>query len=300
MTKQMKADLALLLVTVIWGSSFVLTKNVLDYLPTFNFLAIRFIIAAVISGIIFYKNMLRTDRHTLKYGVLIGAILFAAYGFQTVGLNYTTASKSGFITGFSVVIVPLFSALLLKLKPHREAVAGVILAMVGLGFLTLNASLSLNVGDFYTLIAALMFAMHIITVGKYTVKVDSIAMAVIQIAVVGILSLFFSLGIERPIIPKDINVWSAILILAMLATSGAYIIQNAMQKFTSPTHTALIYTGEPVFSALFAYLLLGERLTVQGILGSLLILSGMLVSELDWKALLKNHKARLGSSNSSK
>ncbi len=300
MTKQMKADLALLLVTVIWGSSFVLTKNVLDYLPTFNFLAIRFIIAAVISGIIFYKNMLRTDRHTLKYGVLIGAILFAAYGFQTVGLNYTTASKSGFITGFSVVIVPLFSALLLKLKPHREAVAGVILAMVGLGFLTLNASLSLNVGDFYTLIAALMFAMHIITVGKYTVKVDSIAMAVIQIAVVGILSLFFSLGIERPIIPKGINVWSAILILAMLATSGAYIIQNAMQKFTSPTHTALIYTGEPVFSALFAYLLLGERLTAQGILGSLLILSGMLVSELDWKALLKNHKARLGSSNSSK
>lgn len=295
MTKQTKADLALLIVTIIWGSSFVLTKNALNHLPTYNFLAIRFILAALISAGIFFKNIQRIDKLTLKYGVIIGIILFAGYAFQTVGLNYTTASKSGFITGFSVVIVPVLSALLLKQKPHREAVIGVIFAIIGLGFLTLNSNLSLNIGDFYTLIAALMFAFHIITVGKYTVKVDSIAMAVIQIGVVGILSLFFSIGLqENPTLPKGFEVWSAILILATLATSGAFIVQNTMQKFTSPTHTALIYTGEPVFSALFAFIMLGERLTTQGIFGSLLILSGMLISEVDWKFLIKNKKEAVG------
>ncbi|SCZ09955.1 DMT family transporter [Alkaliphilus peptidifermentans] len=283
MTKQLKADLALLGVTIIWGSSFVLSKNALDYLPTFNFLAIRFIIAAILSSIVFYKNMCSIKKDTLKYGVLIGLILFGGYALQTVGLNYTTASKSGFITGFSVVIVPVLSALLLKQNPHKEAVIGVILAIFGLGFLTLNSTLQLNIGDLYTLIAAVMFALHIITVGKYTVKVDSIAMAIIQIAVVGILSLFVTFTIETPIIPKGFEIWSSILILSILATSGAFIIQNAMQKFTSPTHTALIYTGEPVFSALFAFILLGERLNRQGVLGSILILSGMLISELDWK-----------------
>ncbi|KAB3534777.1 DMT family transporter [Alkaliphilus pronyensis] len=292
MTKQLKADLALLGVTVVWGSSFVLTKGALDYLPTFNFLAIRFIIAAFLSSIIFYKNMLSIKAETLKYGVLIGVVLFAAYALQTVGLNYTSASKSGFITGFSVVIVPVLSALLLKRPPHKEAIVGVILAIIGLGFLTIDSTLLLNKGDFYTLIAAIMFALHIITVGKYTVMVDSIAMAIIQIAVVGVLSLFVTLSVENPIIPKGFDIWSSILILSMLATSGAFIIQNAMQKFTSPTHTALIYTGEPVFSAMFAYLLLGERLTGQGIFGSILILAGMLISELDWKRFFAVNKEK--------
>ena len=296
MTKQLKADIALLIVTIIWGSSFVLTKNALEYLPTYNFLAIRFLLAALLSAIIFHKNMRTINRDTLKYGCIIGVILFLGYAFQTVGLNYTTASKSGFITGFSVVIVPIVSAFILKQRPHKEAVIGVCFAIVGLGFLTLNSSLTLSIGDFYTFIGALMFAMHIITVGKYTVKVDSIAMAVIQIAIVGILSSFgtFIAG-EATIIPRGFDVWFSIFILAALATSGAFIVQNTMQKFTSPTHTALIYAGEPVFAALFAYLMIGEVLSPQGIFGSILILSGMLVSELDWKTLFNSHKKKLPS-----
>ncbi|MBM7615207.1 DMT family transporter [Alkaliphilus hydrothermalis] len=292
MTKQLKADLALLMVTIIWGSSFVLSKNALAYLPTYNFLAVRFILAALISAIIFYKNIISMDKDTLRYGLLIGVILFAGYAFQTVGLNYTTASKSGFITGFSVVIVPIFSALLLKQKPHRAALIGVAFAIVGLGLLTLNSTLTLTKGDFYTLICAFLFALHIITVGKYTVKVDSIAMAIIQIAVVGFLSLIFSFAIETPIFPTGKTVWFNLLILAIFATSGAFIIQNAMQKFTSPTHTALIYTGEPVFSAMFAYILLKEVLPPQGIVGSVLILLGMIVSEVDWKAVFSKSEQK--------
>lgn len=297
MSKQLKADLSLLAVTVVWGSSFVLTKNSLDHLATYNFLAIRFLLAALISGIIFYKNIINADKNTIKYGILIGVILFTGYAFQTVGLNYTSASKSGFITGFSVVIVPILSAFLLKIKPHKSAVIGVTFAIVGLGFLTLDSSLSLSIGDLYTLICSLMFALHILTVGKYTVDVDSIAMAIIQIGVVGILSLFFSFATEKPIFPTGSDIWVPMFILSALCTSGAYIVQNYMQKFTSPTHTALIYSGEPVFSAIFAYFVANEVLTKRAILGCVLILVGMIVSELDWKAVLsKDKKEKLQSS----
>lgn len=290
MSKQLKADLALLGVTIIWGSSFILTKNSLDHLETFNFLVVRFIIAAVLSSIIFYKNMLHLQKDTLIYGIRIGIILFSGYALQTMGLNYTTASKSAFITGFSVVIVPLLSSLLLKQKPNKAAVIGAVLALTGLAFLTLETSFSLNIGDLLTMMAAFLFALHIITVGKYTVKVDSVALGIIQVAVVGCLSLIFTCIRETPILPKGSDVWFSILFLAVACTSVAFLVQNIMQKFTSPTHTALIYSGEPVFAAIFAYFVAGERLTIGGIFGAAMILSGMLIAEMDWKALFVRKK----------
>nr|WP_054870479.1 DMT family transporter [Caloranaerobacter sp. TR13]KPU27580.1 multidrug DMT transporter permease [Caloranaerobacter sp. TR13] len=280
MSKQLKADLALLLVTIVWGSTFVITKNALEDIPTYNFLTIRFILAFVVSSLIFFNNIKNLNKKTIFLGSIIGIVLFAGYAFQTVGLLYTTASKSGFITGFSVVLVPVFSAILLKKIPNTSTIIGVLLAILGLGFMTLNTNLSLNIGDFYTLICAFAFAFHIILVGKYTSQVDSIALAVIQIGIVGMLSLIFSLSTENFIIPKSLDIWIAIFITGVLATSGAYIIQNTMQRFTSPTHTALIYTAEPVFSAIFAYILLNEVMTTKAILGSILILTGMIVSEI--------------------
>ncbi|QUH24720.1 DMT family transporter [Serpentinicella alkaliphila] len=292
MTKQLKANLSLLFITIIWGSSFILTKNSLNHLPTYNFLAIRFIISSFISIIIFRKKLISVDAPTIKYGILTGLVLFAGYAFQTVGLNYTTASKSGFITGFSVVIVPVFSAFLLKSKPTKPAIIGVIFAIIGLGFLTLDSNISLNIGDLYTLICALAFALHIISISKFTVKCDSINLAVIQIFVVGILSLLFSFVLEKPTIPTGINIWINIVILAVLATTIAFLIQTTMQKYTTATHTALILSAEPVFSAFFAFLIAGEMLPSGGILGSALILSGMLISELDWNNILHYLKNR--------
>ncbi|MFZ5966626.1 MAG: DMT family transporter [Bacillota bacterium] len=283
MNKQQKADLALLGVTLAWGVSFILTKNSLASLSTFNFLGVRFLIAALTSAVFFYKRMLKLDKDTLKYGIIIGMIMFSGYATQTLGLNYTTASKSGFITGFSVVIVPIFSAIVLKKAPKPSSVLGVVFAIIGLGLLTLDSNLTLNIGDLYTLIGAFCFAFHIITVGKYAVQVDAINLAILQIGVVGILSMTVSFLFENPIIPSGTNVWFSILFLSFVCTSGAFIIQNAAQKYTTATHTALIFTGEPVFSAIFAYLLAGEVLNGRGIIGSILIVSGMLVAELDVK-----------------
>ncbi|KXG76491.1 DMT family transporter [Thermotalea metallivorans] len=281
MKKQYQADLALLGVTLAWGVSFILTKNSLATLETFNFLGIRFLIAAIASALFFYKRFMKLDRATLKYGIFIGIIMFSGYAAQTIGLNYTTASKSGFITGFSVVIVPIFSAIVLKKIPRFSSVIGVIAAIIGLGLLTLDATLQLNIGDFYTLIGAFCFAFHIITVGKYAVQVDSINLAILQIGVVGILSTVVSVIFETPILPTDEGAWFSILFLSFVCTSGAFIVQNAVQKYTTTTHTALIFTGEPVFSAIFAYFLLGEVMNARGIFGSILIVAGMLVAELD-------------------
>ncbi len=289
MSKQLKADFALLLVTVVWGTTFVITKNALEDIPTYNFLAIRFLLAFFVSGLIFYKNILKANKKTILYGILIGLILFLAYAFQTVGLNFTTASKSGFITGFSVVIVPVISAIILKKSPEKNAVIGVILAIIGLGLMTLNSSLIPNIGDFYTLLCAFGFAFHIILVGKYTVHVDSVCLAVIQIGVVGVMSLIFSLFLEDFSMPASSQTWIGIVITGILATSGAYIVQNTMQKFTSATHTALIYTAEPVFSAIFAFILLNEMMSTQAIIGSFLILAGMILGEIKLKTAKKQN-----------
>lgn len=288
MSKQFKADIALLLVTVGWGASFLLTKSSLSELSTFNFLTIRFFVAFILSAIIFYKKMVNVDKNTFKYGIILGVVLYASFAFQTIGLNYTTASKSAFITGFNVMLVPVFSTLLMKKIPDKKVVFSIIIAFIGLGLLTLNNNISgINIGDIHTFICAILCAIHILLVGKYTVKSESVALAVIQIGVCAVLSLITSLAFETPVMPTSYNVWINIIILSVVCTSGAFIVQSIAQKFTSPTHTALIYTAEPVFAAMFGYIIMGEMLSNKGIIGALLILTGMIITEVDFKILFK-------------
>ncbi|MDW7669166.1 MAG: DMT family transporter [Bacillota bacterium] len=293
MTSQRKADISLFLVTIGWGISFLLTKNSLDFLETYNFLAIRFLLAFFISFGIFYKKFKNLNKKTVKYGIGLGVLLFLHYALQTVGLNYTTVSKSAFITGLNVIMVPVFSALIIKTIPERKVVFSTIIAFTGLGLLTLNGNIDgVNIGDVYTFLCALVFALYIILVGKYTVKVESISFATIQLGVVGILSLITSFMIETPIIPTEAAAWGNIVFLSVVCTSGAYIVQNVAQKFTSPSHTALIYTGEPVFAAFFGYIFLEELLSFRGTLGALMILSGMLIVEVNFKKLFKSKKSK--------
>jgi len=299
MTKQMKADLGLFLVTIGWGASFILTKNSLGELQTFNFLAIRFILAFGLSAAIFFKDMIKTDRKTLIGGLILGVVLYASFALQTMGLLYTTASKSAFVTGFSVVLVPLFTAFLSKKLPEKKITFSVVLAFVGLGLLTLNGSaLGINIGDFYTLISAIIFAFYIIMVGKYTAKTQSVPLAIVQLGVVGLLSVFTTFTLENPQMPESLSVWTNIIILSVVCTSGAYIVQSVAQKYTTATHTALIYSAEPVFAAIFGYFVVGEVLNGRGLLGAGLVLTAMLLSELDLKLIFrKNIKVLVQSLN---
>jgi drug/metabolite transporter (DMT)-like permease len=279
--KGIQAEIYLLIIVIIWGSTFALIKGVIDTIPPYTYLAYRFLLAALILVVIFWKRLKKLNIMILKKGSLIGIFLFLGYTLQTVGLKYTTATKAGFITGFSVVLVPIISFLLLKEKVSRDSVTGVALATLGLWFLNYNSSFSFNLGDFLVLLCAFSFAMHIISVGLFSKKLDYVLLAITQVTVVFILSLFMALIFERPAIhfSYSSDIWWSILITGIFATALAFYMQNRFQRHSTATKTAIIFSGEPLFAAIFAYILIGEKVGLIAWAGGLLIIFGMIVSQ---------------------
>lgn len=283
MTKKNKADLALLFVTMGWGASFILSKAVLGELQVLNFLAIRFIIAFVIASVIFIKPMSNMSRDTLKYGIGLGVVLFLGFSIQTFGLLYTTVSKSAFITGLNVIMVPILLAGIQRRLPKPKIFLGALIAVTGLGLLTLTGGqMTVNIGDGLTLLSALFFAIHIVGVGSAPKAVQAVPMGILQIGTVGVLSLLLSVATETPKLPVLPETWVNIILLAVVCTAGAYIVQNVAQQHTTATQTALIYTMEPVFAAICGFLMLGEVLSISAMFGAVLIISGTLVNELSF------------------
>lgn len=281
MSKKNKADMSLILVTVGWGASFILAKQALGTLEVFNFLALRFLLAFAISLVIFIKPMMRMNRETFQYGIGLGIVLFLGFSIQTLGLSYTSVSKSAFITGLSVVMVPLLLAVIGKKLPQPRVVVGSLTAVAGLGMLTMTGSaLTVNLGDILTLVSAVFFALHIVGVGSVPRTIKAIPMAILQIGTVGFLSLAMTLTTETPTLTMGADLWFNIFVLALVCTAGAYIVQNVAQQYTTATRTALIYAMEPVFAAVCGFILLGEVLGLAGIGGAGLILAGTLISEL--------------------
>ncbi len=288
-----QADLLLLMVAAVWGATFPVVKNATDLanggVPTYWFLAARFSLAAVLLGLVFRHRLRSAPLRTWGAGLLVGSFLFAAYALQTFGLAYTTSSKAGFITGLNVVIVPILAVVWLKRSPAPGAWLGVVTATVGLALLSLNADLVPTYGDFLVFLCAIGFALHIASVSRFAGPHDPVALAVIQIGVAALLSWVMHLlerGTLSPGVP-DVLWWSgpahvvmAWLICGLLATAAAFLLQNVLQPYTTPTHTALIFSAEPVWGAVFSYLLLGETLTMREYIGAGLILTGMLLAEL--------------------
>ncbi|MBS3970912.1 MAG: DMT family transporter [Clostridia bacterium] len=278
-TRQVKADFLLLVVAAIWGLTFVVVKNALDDIQPFTFNAYRFLVAGIFMIVIciFYK--IKFNRLLLKIGTIIGFFLFLGYSFQTIGLQYTTASNSGFITGLAVVFVPLFATIFTKKLPGMYSIAGAVLAAIGLFFLSVDSTLTYNSGDIMTLFGAICFAVYILLLGKYSPQFDTIPLVAMQIFVVAFLSLICSLTLETPSVTMTSAVIIALLVCAIPATCLAFMIQTWAQKFTTPTRTIIIITTEPVFAALFAYMLLGEIFTTRHLLGAVLMLMGILLVE---------------------
>lgn len=281
---QLGADFALLLVTLVWGGTFVMVKDATSGYPVFGFLALRFALALAGLLAIGWRRLRTLNRHSVAAGVLLGLFLLAGYAFQTLGLQHTTASKAGFITGLSVAIVPVLAALVLGKLPQRAAVLGVLLATIGIALLSLDNSLLLGQGDLLVLLCAISFALHIVGVGAFAPRVDPIALTIVQIAVVAVISTGIAIAGGEPWPTPTPTVWGAAAFTGILATAVAFGVQTTAQRFTTPTHTALIFTAEPVFAALFGVLLANDVLTNRIILGGALVLAGMLISEIPWSA----------------
>ncbi len=280
LTPSRKAEIYLLFMTLIWGVTFPLVKTSLNFASPFVFLTLRFALGALIVGLFFSHRISLKDKEVIRAGVLIGVFLFLGYAFQTVGLRVTAASKSAFITGLFVIMVPPLSYIILKEKPRIFSILGLILAMSGLWFMTRPKGSEFNLGDLLTFFCAVSFSIQVILVQIYTKKYDFISLAFIQILVTTLLSIPSIFIFDRIKLVYHPSLLLGILVCAILATALAIFIQNRMQKDTTAVKASLIYAMEPVFAAIFSFLLLGEVLGWLGILGGALILGGMLSSEL--------------------
>jgi drug/metabolite transporter (DMT)-like permease len=285
--KAWQADLLLLAVTAVWGATFPLVKTSTELMPTYAFLALRFDLGALVLLLFTWRRLARAPKQTWLAGGLIGLFLFSGYVFQTFGLALTTSAKTGFITGLSVVLVPLISLLWLKKAPSTGAWLGVAAATLGLALMTLEGNLMPGKGDLLVLVCALSFALHIITVARFSGSHDPLALTFIQVATVALLCHLFSAATEPfpAVIPG--YAWWGIVICGLFATALAFLLQNALQPRTTATHTALIFSAEPVWAAIFAWLLAGEVLTWRTLFGGGLILAGMLLAELPVKFSLR-------------
>jgi len=218
----------------------------------------------------------------LKGGIIIGTLLFGSFAFQTMALLYTTASNTAFLTGLNVVLVPIAGAILLKQSVNRSVKLGVILAAAGLYLLCTNGGWSFNKGDVLAMICAICIALHLIFTGKFARTNDVYWLTTIQIGIVALFStLIAKLGGNEILVWHNEILW-ALVICVLFATIFAFLVQTSMQRFTSPTHTALIFCMEPVFAALYAYWAIGERFGTRGLVGAILIFAGMVISEFSF------------------
>jgi len=280
-----KADLALAGNTVIWGATFVLVKSALADISPLVFLALRFGLAAIALLLLFRRGWTR-DWIQLLWAALVGFFLFSGYLLQTFGLQFTSAPKSAFLTGFTSVLVPLLAALVYKTRPQASELLGVLVAVAGLGLMTLEGPMgsisfaSLNRGDLLTIGCAIAFAAHIVTLGHYSGRISFEMLSISQVATAAVLGISLCWWAEPPRLVWRPAVVYAIIVTGLLATALAFTVQAWAQQHTSSTRTALIYTLEPVFAWLTSYLVVGEGLSSRAAAGAALILSGVLLVEL--------------------
>jgi len=293
MNIKIKAILLLLLGTIFWGMTFVFIKDAVSLMSVASFLGYRFLLATLILASLFFKRFKDYNWDTLKYGALLSVPLLFSFLAQTIGLQHTSASKGGFITGLSVVFVPLILSAIQKRLPSLNILVAVILATLGLGFLTLGSQLSLNIGDSWVFLSAILFASYIIMVGRYAGKSDAILLSVTQFLCVGLICISYS-GIKGELyIPTEYKVWQAIIFTAFFATAFMYTVQNYYQKYISEITTSIIFSFEPLFAAITAYFYLNEALTERTIMGGLLIFAGILFAEIKMKGKFQNLKKRI-------
>jgi drug/metabolite transporter (DMT)-like permease len=284
----MKAHILLVVVTFIWGATFVVIKNVVEHDASpllFNF--VRMSLAAVTLALIFHRDVMRISRASFIAGTITGVFLWLGYEFQTTGLRLTSASKSAFLTGVSVVLVPMFLMIFWRRKIRFWTAFGVLAAIAGLFLLTVPASesgmgnwASVNRGDLLTLGCAVSFGFQIIFLGRATERHPFAQIGFMQIATAAVLMAFTVPVAESAHIAWSPAVIWALGITGLLGTAAAFTIQAWAQQFTSPTQTVLIFSLEPVFAWITSYVALGERLGGRAAAGALLIMAGVLVSEL--------------------
>lgn len=275
-----QADLVLVGIALIWGATFVMVKNALANVGPATFIAWRFVVATLVLLVLFARRMRGLQRVEIGVGIMLGVWLGLGYVLQTTGLQTTTTGKTGFITGMNVVIVPILSAIFFRKLPGWKTMLGILVAVAGMGFLSLDANLRLQPGDLWVLGGAVAYALHILSVSEFAASHDPVRVAIIQLAAGAVLTAGAAFIFEEPSLSLPISTWGAILFTGVVATALVFSTQIAVQRYTTSTHAALILSLESPFAALFGWLLAGEVLGSRELLGCALIMAGIVTAEL--------------------
>ncbi len=289
MTKQVKADIMLLLVTLFWGISYWLIDLSLADVNPFMLNALRFLIAFFAAGIVAFPKLKTVNKVTLKYSAVIGVALLFVYIGATFGVRYTSLSNAGFLCALTVVITPILAFTVLKQKPEKKLAVAVLMSLTGIALLTLKENtIQLALGDILCIMAAFAYAVDLIITEAAVKKeeVNAFQLGVFQLGFTGIYNLVLSLLIETPTLPQSPKIWSAVLFLSIFCTGAAFIIQAVAQQYTSASHVGVIFSLEPVFAGFVAFFLAGEILTVQAYIGAVILVSSLFIMELDLSKLL--------------
>jgi drug/metabolite transporter (DMT)-like permease len=302
MINKYKGESALILTTVIWGGTFAIIKTALHSISPMMFLTLRFSTAAILLFPFVFGQLKKMDSTAVKGGLILGFLYFAGFATQTVGLNYTSATKSGFITGTFIIFTPFFQILMEKKMPGRGNVIGIAVVVVGLLFLSTKGihffdifqdlGSNFNIGDFLTLICAFFYSLYIVYLDIISKKVDYMPLVFMQVAFTAVGAILFVLifqfaGVDQTsfIINKDVIL--AVLYTAILATVITTTLQTKFQKYTTPSKAGIIFSLEPIFAATVAYFLLSEKISNFGYIGCIFIFCGLLISELMDKNYVK-------------
>jgi len=290
LTSRTRAESYLLSITIIWGSTFVLTKFILEDASPFVYVAIRFIAASILFGVLFFRRLRTISKDIISHGLVLGVLLFVGFMLQTIGMKFTTASKSAFITGLMVVFTPIFQLIIERKSPKIGNIIGVVLVAIGLYMLTSPKGSEFNIGDAMTLVCAVLFSIYTVYLSVYGREHDPAHLTFVQFTSTAILATIAIPFMETARLNLTSNFMLNLAYLAVMPTVVALYVMAKYQKYTTPTRSAIIYSMEPPIAAIFAFFIIGEQIGMIGVVGGILILSGLIVSELSEVVFMPKNK----------
>ena len=278
--------IGLFFVAMLWGLAFTVVKSSLDYVPPTYFVAIRFTVASIAISIIFAKKFKCFNKQNVLHGALIGVFLFFAYFTQTIGCNYTTAGKNAFLTALYVIVVPFLHWLITKKRPSYRLFIAAILAIVGIGLISLGNDMSIGKGELLSIACGVLFGCQIAYIDKYSETDDVMVLTMMQTYVSAILGWIFAPFTDGAINAdafKSTSVWLGILYIGIVSTLICNILQNVCQKYTKPENASLIMSTESVFGVLGSIIFLGEAPSVRMWIGCAIMMVAIVLAQLKTK-----------------
>lgn len=291
MSKSLKADLMLMLVTLSWGVSYLMMAICLEEIGPLTLNSYRFLIAFFVALLIAFPKLKNVNKVTLKYSAMIGGALTLVYIGATYGVMYTSLSNAGFLCALTVIITPVLTFFIKKEQPNKKLVLVLLMCLTGIGLMTLNNQLKPALGDILCIMCAFAYAIDLMMADTAVHKeeVNAFQLGVYQLGFTGLYMFVLALFLETPVLPSKPGIWASMLFLAIFCTGVAFIVQVVAQQYTSATHVGVIFALEPVFAAVAAYFFAGERLMPRAYIGAILMLAGIFILEVDFKRIFNKN-----------